>query len=93
MGTYRKNSALVERHLRDTCLLVPVMSTFAELDSLYSLNSTAQFIWSKACEGMDAQSIARELTDTYDIPVERALADTQAVLAQLCTMQLLTPNP
>ncbi len=93
MSTYRKNPALVERHLRDTCLLVPVMSTFEELDSLYSLNSTAQFIWSKAGEGLDSRSIARELADTYDIPAEKGLADTQATLSELCAMQLLMQNP
>ena len=93
MSTYRKNPALVERRLRGTCLLVPVMSSFDELDSLYSLNATAQFIWRKACDGLDDQSIAIQLAKTYDVPVGEAQTDTQAVLSELCAMQLLAKNP
>ena len=93
MSTYRKNPALVERRLRDTCLLVPVMSSFDELDCLYSLNATAQFIWRKACDGLDDQSIALQLAETYDVAIEEAQADAQAVLSELCAMHLLTKTP
>ena len=68
------------------------MSSFDELDCLYSLNATAQFIWQKACEGLDDQSIALQLADAYDVPIEKAQTDTQAVLSELCAMQLLTKN-
>jgi hypothetical protein len=89
-GPYRRNPAVVERRVRNTCLLVPVMSSFEELDSLYSLNATAQFIWSKACDGLDAASIASQLADAYDVPLEVAQADTHAVLSELCALNLLT---
>ncbi len=92
-GPYRKNPAVVERRVRNTCLLVPVMSSFDELDSLYSLNATAQFIWSKACEGLDDPAIALQLADAYDVPDEQAQADTQTVLSDLCALKLLTRSP
>lgn len=89
-GPYLRNPAVIERRVRNTCLLVPVMSSFEELDSLYSLNATAQLIWRKACDGLDDASIARQFADTFDVSLEAARADTQAVLSELCALKLLT---
>jgi len=92
MDTYYRNPTVVERRLRDTCLLVPVMATFEELDSLYSLNETAHFIWRKACDGLDDQGIALQLAESYDVPIAQAQTDTQAVISELCEMQLLAKS-
>ncbi len=89
-NVYSKHPAVVERRLRNTCLLVPVMASFEELDSLYSLNETAQFIWHKACDGLDKQAIALQLAETFGVPIEEARADAQSVLSELCEMKLLT---
>ena len=71
-GPYLRNPAVIERRVRNTCLLVPVMSSFEELDSLYTLNATAQLIWRKACDGLDDASIASQLADKFEVSIEAA---------------------
>ncbi|HMP72742.1 MAG TPA: PqqD family protein [Kiritimatiellia bacterium] len=88
----KAHPALVERNLRNTCLLVPVMHTFEELDSLYSLNETAQLIWQGVRNGQDPHAIAESLSRTYDIDPEQATLDVQATLGELIDLGLLVPE-
>jgi len=74
---------MVARRIRGESILVPIAGTMEELSCIISLNESAEFIRAKAGDGMDEASIARAVTEEYDIELERAVQDVKAVLAEL----------
>lgn len=80
---FKKATEIVERRIRDERILVPIAASEEALDSLFTLNETAGFIWDCAVAGHSPEQIAAELAEAYDVPPEKAFADTGKVLASL----------
>jgi len=74
---------MVSRKIRGESILVPIASTMEALDSIISLNETAEFIRTKAGQGMNSKSICRELMNEFDVDQETAESDVTAVLTEL----------
>jgi hypothetical protein len=62
------------------------------LDSIISLNETAEFIRTKAGLGLDAIAISKSLADEFEIDQESATADVIAVLAELEQIGAIKPG-
>jgi hypothetical protein len=90
-GIYRKSSKVVERKIRGEHLLVPLMGTADQLDSLYTLNATAGFVWEFAGQGLSVPDIARRLSESFNIDFETALQDTTRIIAELVVIHALEP--
>ncbi|HMP90652.1 MAG TPA: PqqD family protein [Kiritimatiellia bacterium] len=88
---YRENPNMVARRIRGESILIPVAGTMDQLDSIISLNEWAEYIRKKATEGLDAQGIAEELTREYDVGIETARKDVDAVLGELEQIGVLLP--
>jgi hypothetical protein len=88
---YRKSQSVVERRIRGEHLLVPIMGTTEALDSIYTLNETAGFVFMRAGEGCDAAAIAGELASAYAVEPAQARADVQRVLGELLAIGALEP--
>lgn len=80
---YRKSDQIVERNIRGEHILVPIMGTLEQLDSIYTLNNVAGMIFARATAGADAVDITEEILALYRVAPDRALTDVSRVLAEL----------
>ena len=55
----------------------------------YTLNETAALIWRALEQGLGADEIVRQLTDSYDVTPEHATASLEQTLSTLRARQLL----
>ena len=81
--TYTRTGTMVERKIRDEHILVPVGDNLYELDSLFTLNEVASFIWNRTEQGASGAVIAANVVEHYDVSPGEAEADTQRILAEL----------
>jgi hypothetical protein len=54
-----------------------------------AINRTGAAIWPALVSGADREELVRRITETFDVPEERAAADLDAFLAELAEHDLL----
>ena len=64
---YKKNGDFVYRNIAGETLLVPIRKAIKELQSIYTLNETACFIWEKIDGRRRLNEIAHLLSSEYNI--------------------------
>lgn len=74
---------VVSRRIRGEHVLVPIRRSSAALDSIYTLNATAGFIWEKAGAGESPAAIARELAAAFAVDESAAAADVARTINDL----------
>ena len=92
MGSYHLNPDMVARRIRGESILVPIASTMDALDSIISLNETAEFIRAKAGLGLTNSEICLALMNEFDVDQETANTDVDAVLKELELIGALKPG-
>ena len=90
---YRKSDKVVERRIRGEHVLVPIMGSLEQLDSIYTLNETAGLVFSRAAAGTPLDEVARELVQTYRVSPEQARADVDRVVRDLVHIGALEAAP
>lgn len=80
---YRPSENVVERRIRGEHVLVPIMGSLEQLDSIYTLNETAGLVYTRAASGADAPAIAAEIARIYRVTPAQARADVDRVLRDL----------
>ncbi len=90
-ATFKKSPQIVERKIRGEHLLVPLMGTADQLDSLYTLNPTAGFVWELAGQGLPLPDIARRLVDAFNVDFETAQQDITRIINELVAIHALEP--
>ena len=55
----------------------------------YSLDSVGARVWELLCQSGDLEKVVPELLEEYDVSEERLRMDLEALLADLCTAELL----
>ena len=88
---YRRAPDVVSRRIRGEHVLVPIRRSSAALDSIFTLNGTAGFIWEAACDGLDPRALAQKLAATYCVDEVAAIADVNRVLDELLSAGALLP--
>lgn len=63
-----------------------------ETSEYYSANETGTFIWELLSEGKSPEKIALALSAEYGIGAEKAAEDTEAFLADLSKLKILSPE-
>ena len=58
----------------------------------YQLNETASLVWRGLEKGMPLTNIAREMTELYDVTLERATLSVETALRSFETQRLLRPR-
>ena len=89
---YRKSSKVVERKIRGEHILVPLMGTADQLDSLYTLNPTAGFVWELAGQGHPLPEIAQRLSASFKVDFETAQRDVTRIIQELVAIHALEPE-
>jgi hypothetical protein len=81
---WQKNPALAWREIdEETVIISPTESV------MHELNDTGSFIWRNIDGRRSAQEIASLLAATYEVTVDVALSDTEALLQELSSRKLV----
>ena len=90
---FKKSDGIVERKIHAEHLLVPIRKDVADLNSLYTLNEVASFIWERAVEGLPEPEIVNRLSSAFQVDGARAEKDTRRILDELLSLGALVAVP
>ena len=76
-------SKFVARQVTDELVIVPLSGNVAQMNELFTLNETGKFIWENATENNDISSIAKLMTEAFDIDEATATNDVNVFLSQM----------
>ena len=76
-------SKFVARQVTDELVIVPLSGNVAQMNELFTLNETGKFIWENATENNDISSIAKLMTEAFDIDEATATDDVNVFLSQM----------
>jgi len=79
---YEQSGDIVWRQVGDETILVPVHREMSDLNSVYTLNQTASFIWSRLDGEHTLQDIRDDLVDEFEVDPERAEQDLVKCISQ-----------
>jgi len=80
---YKIKHRFVTRQIGDDMVLVPVETNVANMNELFTMNSTASFIW-KHVDGVNTEEdIIRLLQEEFDVDMQTAERDLNDFLDQL----------
>ncbi|MHB1150641.1 MAG: PqqD family protein [Thermoleophilia bacterium] len=80
---YDKNENMVWRKIADETILVPVHREMVDLESVYTLNETAAYIWSLIDGKRTVEQILREMVAEFDVEPKQVEKDLSVCLSQL----------
>ena len=75
---------VVARDVAGQHLLVPIRSGIAGIDSIFTADEVGSFLYARLDGRRDAASLARLVSEAYEVDEERALRDVLDFLAALC---------
>jgi hypothetical protein len=84
-----KAKELVTREIAGETIIVPIRNQAADLESVYTLNETATFVWQKLDGAVTVNQVAELLCYEYDVPPEVARADALDLVTTLRAEGLL----
>lgn len=80
---FTKDSELVTRRIAGETIIVPVRSHVGDLESIYSLNETASFLWELIDGRRTVRQLADALVEQYDVSPDQAMADVAELAESL----------
>jgi hypothetical protein len=86
--TWQKNPALAWREIdEETVIISPNDSV------MHELNDTGSFLWKNIDGKKSAAELAELLVENYEVTLDVALSDTQALLQELSSRKLVVTVP
>ncbi len=79
----KQSEDIVSRRILDEFLLVPISKTAGDVDSIYTLNEIAAFIWESIDGKLSIENICTRLVEEFDVDIETATRDVLELLRQL----------
>jgi hypothetical protein len=70
-----RSERIVARRIGDDVVLVPLAGRGADIDSIYSLNRVAAFVWEALAPGKSGDAVVDALVARFEVDRERAAAD------------------
>ena len=74
---------IVCRKIDDEMVLVPLVGNVADMDTIYTLNEVAAFIWEHIDTHDNKASLAQTIVNEYDIQLETAINDINEFFSDL----------
>ncbi|MBL4585715.1 MAG: PqqD family protein [Flavobacteriales bacterium] len=78
-----KKSDFAAKTIGEELVLVPVKSSVAVMDEMFTLNDVASFIWEELNVDLTENSLTEKLVLEFDIDKETASADLKSFLLEL----------
>ncbi len=79
----------VLRRVLDEAIVIATGELSKSFHGMVKLNDSGADIWEWIAEGMDEVSVAKKLAEKYELPEEKAVADTKAMISQMADAGLL----
>lgn len=86
---YKKSDSMVFRKIGDELILVPIRQNAGDLDSIYTLNETAAYVWDLIDGQTTVGEIKEKILEEFDVTSEDAERDLQEHLLQLMTLKAI----
>lgn len=88
---YRRTEAFVARAIAGETVLVPIRRQIGDLESIYTLNEVATFIWERLAEPATVAEIALALDDAFAGDPAEMRSDLDTFLAELLDLGAIGP--
>jgi hypothetical protein len=88
---YRRTEAFVARAIAGETVLVPIRRQIGDLESIYTLNEVATFIWERLAEPATVAEIARALEDAFAGDPAEIRSDLDEFLPELLNLGAIEP--
>jgi len=93
MQRVEKEPSIIARQIVGKMLLIPVRGKLADLQVLYMLNATGEFIWGCLDGKRTADDIAEAVAAEFEVSREAAAADVREYLSSLLADGLVQEVP
>lgn len=80
---------LIKRNIAGDVILVPMGSASLDLKGLITLNEAAEVIWDALPEAESVDDLVKAITEVYDVDVETAAQDVNALLEKLRELDII----
>ena len=87
---YKKSDSMVSRKIGDEFVLVPIRKSAGDLDSIYTLNETAAYIWELIDGQKNVGDMKEKLISEFEVTSDDAERDLMEHLHQLTTLKAIT---
>jgi hypothetical protein len=88
---YQRTDEFVARTIAGETVLVPIHRQIGDLESIYTLNSVATFIWERLSEPTSAASIFLALEETFAGDPQEMRTDLDEFLRELLNLGAIRP--
>lgn len=78
-----RHEATVTRRVADETVIVPVRNNVADLESIYTLNATASWVWERLDGSRSVGELVDALTAEFDVMREEARRDVEVLVNDL----------
>jgi len=86
---FTKSNDVIERKVRDNLILVPLKTRAMRVESLYTLNDTAGFVWHQIDGGIPEDELVARVMAEYEVDRTTAQNDVRKVLDGLAAIGAL----
>ena len=86
---YKKSDSLVSRKIGNEFILVPIRQNAGDLDSIYTLNETAAYVWDLIDGQSTVGEIREKILDAFEVTAEDAEIDLIEHLKHLMTLKAI----
>jgi hypothetical protein len=80
---YRRNPSIVSRDIAGETILVPIRKSVGDLESIYTLNETASFVWDRLDGERTLGEIKREVLGAFAVTEADVARDLLELVEQL----------
>lgn len=80
---YKKNPDFVHRKIAGELILVPIRQKIGDLESIFTLNEVAGFIWEQIDGKKNLDAIKEAVLNEFDVKPSEAEKDLKELLQQL----------
>jgi hypothetical protein len=88
---FRRSEDFVARNIAGETVLVPIRQRLGDLESIYTLNEVATFIWERLAEPSTVGQLAAALDEAFDGRPAEVRRDVEEFLGQLLALQAVKP--
>jgi Coenzyme PQQ synthesis protein D (PqqD) len=85
---WQKNPALAWREIDEATVIISPTDSV-----MHELNDTGSFLWKNIDGHRSAAELAGLLANSYEVALDVALTDTQALLEEMSSRKLVVPVP
>jgi hypothetical protein len=86
---YVQNTNIVRRDIADEILLVPIRGELADMQRIFALDETSDFIWQRLDGQRSVEEILTAILEDFDVGADQASADLDTFIQELLDADLI----